>query len=49
MVTYPINDQWVKNHPHKLILIKQIVNHQSLIGYDNFTILDKVISLTSTL
>jgi hypothetical protein len=24
---YPINDQWVKNHPHKLILIKQIVNH----------------------
>jgi DNA repair exonuclease SbcCD ATPase subunit len=24
---YPISDQWVKNHPHKLILIKQIVNH----------------------
>jgi hypothetical protein len=24
---YPINDQWAKNHPHKLILIKQIINH----------------------
>jgi hypothetical protein len=27
MVIYPINDLWAKNHPHKLILIKQIVNH----------------------